>query len=108
MVELFLTNPTIVRLIFHLKGNGNFTFCYKHRFFHIKIQLLVRPRGHKQKKLNKHLYSFILSLSSRLCYQVEFYYIKGTLLKNAFSYKATLLASVIQLKFQLNPFTPEM
>lgn len=36
------------------------------------------------------------------CYQVEFYYIKGTLLKNAFSYKATLLASkLIQLKFQL-------
>ena len=42
-----------------------------------KIQLdNMRPRVHKQKKLNNHVYSFLLYVSSGPRYQVEFKYFK--------------------------------
>ena len=34
-------------------------------FQYIKISLAVRLRGHKQKKLSDHVYSFLLFVSSR-------------------------------------------
>ena len=37
-----------------------------------KFSLATRPRGHKQRKLNDHVYSFLLFVSSRPHYQVEF------------------------------------
>ena len=37
-----------------------------------KFSLTVTPRGHKQRKLNDHVYSFLLSVSSRPHYQVVF------------------------------------
>lgn len=77
-----------------------------------KFNFVVMPRGHKQKKLNQNVHSFIhfvyVFSAHRPRFQVEFYHIKGTLLKKTSPYKAALLASVVHLKFQLNPFTPKM
>jgi len=38
----------------------------------LKFSLAARLRGHKQRKLNDHVYSFLLFVSSRPHYQTEF------------------------------------
>ena len=51
-------------------GNESHTI---HCFPYIKIQLgCRRPGGHKQRKLNDHVYSFLLFVSSKPHYQAEF------------------------------------
>ena len=52
---------------------GNFQYTWK-------VSLATRLRGHKQRKLNVHVYSFLLFVSSRPHYQAEFYYSKSGLL----------------------------
>ena len=37
-----------------------------------KFSLAAKPRGHKQRKLNEHVYSFLLMVSSKPHYQAEF------------------------------------
>ena len=41
-------------------------------FDKVKFSLAARPRGHKQRKLNDHVYSFLLFVFSRPHYRVEF------------------------------------
>ena len=38
----------------------------------LKFSLAARPRGHKQRKRNEHVYSFLLSVPSKPHYQAEF------------------------------------
>ena len=40
----------------------------------LKFSMAARFRGHKQRKLNDHVYSFLLFVSSRPHYQTEFQY----------------------------------
>ena len=37
--------------------------------------MAARLRGHKQRKVNDHVYSFLLFVSSEPRYEAEFYYI---------------------------------
>ena len=46
----------------------------------LKFSLAARRRGHKQRKLNDHVYSFLFFMSSKPRYQAEFLNIKSGLL----------------------------
>ena len=48
----------------------------------LKFSSAARPRGHKQRKLNEHVCSFLLSVSSKPHYQAEFKYIESRLLSD--------------------------
>lgn len=65
-------------------------------------QLTVGPRGHKQKKLNEHVFSFLLLSSSRPWYQAEFYYINISVVIN--SLNTFDIVSLSQLFFYLGLF----
>ena len=54
--------------------------------------MATRYRGHKQRKWNDHVYSFLLFVSSRPCYQAEFEYIEiGLMIGEYLLFRATHL-----------------
>ena len=60
-------------IIFRLLFSVNTESVAKQTTFDIsKFSLVARLRGHKQRKLNDHVYSFLLFVSSRPRYQAEF------------------------------------
>ena len=63
----------------------------------IKLQLCGKAKMTQTKEIEQACLFILLFLSSRPCYQNEFYDIKETLLENTFSYKATFLASAIHI-----------
>ena len=66
-----------IRLVAVRKQNVS---CNRPLSIYLKFSLATRLRGHKQRKLNDHVYSFLLFVSSRPHYQADwFLYIESGL-----------------------------